>query len=115
MTIEQFPTELSIYDIGRRTIGEYSGKIVDAKTVVANGPLGAFENPMFARGTIEILKAMARSKAFTVIGGGHMVAAARAAGVIDEITHVSTGGGACISFLSGEKLPAVEMLMLAKR
>ncbi|KUO41587.1 MAG: phosphoglycerate kinase [Hadesarchaea archaeon DG-33-1] len=115
LTLEQFPTELSIYDIGSRTIGEYSGKIVDAKTVVANGPLGAFENPMFARGTIEILKAMARSKAFTVIGGGHMVAAARAAGVIDEIKHVSTGGGACISFLSGEKLPAVEMLMLAKR
>ena len=115
LILEQFPTELSMYDIGSRTIGEYSGKIMDAKTVVANGPLGAFENPMFARGTFEILKAMARSKAFTVIGGGHTVAAARAAGVIDEIKHVSTGGGACISFLSGEKLPAVEMLIRAKR
>lgn len=115
LTLGQFPTELLMYDIGSRTIGEYSGKIVDAKTVVANGPLGAFENPMFARGTFEILKAMARSKAFTVIGGGHMVAAARAADVIDKIKHASTGGGACISFLSGEKLPAVEMLIRAKR
>jgi phosphoglycerate kinase len=115
LTLEQFPPELSIYDIGSRTVGEYSGKITGAKTVVANGPLGVFENPAFARGTFEILKAMAQSKAFTVIGGGHMVAAAQAAGVVDKIKHVSTGGGACVSFLSGEKLPVVEMLTRAKR
>jgi len=115
LTLGQFPTELPMCDIGSRTVGEYSSKIGGAKTVVANGPLGVFENPMFARGTFEILKAMARSKAFTVIGGGHMVAAARAVDVIGEIKHVSTGGGACISFLSGEKLPVVEMLMRAKR
>ena len=115
LALGQFPTELPMCDIGSRTVGGYSSKIGGAKTVVANGPLGVFENPMFARGTFEILKAMARSKAFTVIGGGHMVAAARAVDVIGEIKHVSTGGGACISFLSGEKLPVVEMLMRAKR
>lgn len=115
LTLEQLPTDLPMCDIGSRTVGEYSSKIGEAKTVVANGPLGMFENPAFARGTFETLEAMARSKAFTVIGGGHMVAAARAAGVVDKIKHVSTGGGACISFLSGEKLPVVEMLMRAKR
>ena len=114
LTLEQLPTELPICDVGGRTIAEYSRRIAGAKTVVANGPLGRFENPDFAWGTFEILNAMARSKAFTVIGGGHMVAAAQAAGLTDKIKHISTGGGACISFLSGEKLPVVEMLMRAK-
>jgi phosphoglycerate kinase len=115
LALEQLPTELLICDVGSRTIAEYLRRIAGAKTVVANGPLGMFEKPTFARGTFEILNAMARSKAFTIIGGGHMVAAAQTAGVAEEIGHVSTGGGACISFLSGEKLPVVEMLMRAKR
>lgn len=115
LQLEELPTELEIVDIGGKTIGEYSSIISGAKTVVANGPLGVFEKSDFARGTFGVLKAMADSKAFTVIGGGHMVAAARAAGVVGRIDHVSTGGGACISFLSGEKLPVIEMLMHAKR
>jgi phosphoglycerate kinase len=114
LNVEQLPTESSISDIGGLTIADYSRSIAGAKTVVANGPLGIFENRTFARGTFEILNAMARSKAFTVIGGGHMVAAAQEVGVADKIKHISTGGKACISFLSGDKLPVIEMLKRAK-
>jgi phosphoglycerate kinase len=114
LTTELLPTEFLISDIGGLTIEDYSNSIAGAKTVVANGPLGIFENRTFAKGTFEILNAMARSKAFTVIGGGHMVAAAQELGVADKIKHISTGGKACISFLSGDKLPVIEMLMHAK-
>lgn len=110
LNLDQLPTELPIYDIGSKTLEEYSKLIGGAKTVVANGPVGVFERPEFARGTAKILRAMADSRAFTVIGGGHMVAAAGEAKVIDQLSHVSTGGGACLSFLSGEKLPVVEVL-----
>ena len=114
LTVKQLPTEFAISDIGYRTIADYSRSIAGAKTVVANGPLGIFENRTFARGTFEILNAMARSKAFTIIGGGHMVAAAQEAGVAGKIKHISTGGKACINFLSGDKLPVIEMLTHAK-
>ena len=115
LSLDQLPTELPMCDVGSRTVAEYSLAIEGAKTVVANGPLGKFENSAFAKGTFEVLKAMARSQAFTIIGGGHIVAAANAAGVAPQIKHISTGGGACISFLAGEKLPVVEMLTHAKR
>ncbi|MEA1905087.1 MAG: phosphoglycerate kinase [Candidatus Hadarchaeota archaeon] len=110
LSLDQLPTELPIYDIGSKTLEEYSKLIGEAKTVVANGPVGVIERPEFARGTMGILRAMAGSGAFTIIGGGHMVAAAKEAKVIDQLSHVSTGGGACLSFLSGEKLPVVEVL-----
>ena len=114
LSLEALPTELKIYDIGTRTQKEYSKLIEGAKTVVANGPLGVFERAGFERGTFEVLHAMASSQAFTILGGGHMVAAAQAAGVAGQIKHVSTGGGACVSFLSGEPMPVVEMLKHAK-
>ncbi len=114
IAVEELPTNLPICDIGDGTIRRYSETIIRAGTVVANGPLGVFEKPAFARGTFEVLKAMANSKAFTILGGGHVVAAARAAGVIERIKHVSTGGGACIAFLSGEPMPVVEVLTKAK-
>jgi phosphoglycerate kinase len=107
------PSDLRICDIGPKTIEEYSRVIKEAKTVVANGPLGVFERAGFERGTFAVLRAMAESEAFTIIGGGHMVAAASAAGASDKIKHVSTGGGAAISFLSGEPLPVVEALARA--
>ena len=110
LEVEQFPTELPIGDIGSRTVEEYSRMISEAKTVVANGPLGIFEKRGFERGTFRVLEAMASSQAFTILGGGHIVAAARTAGVTDRIKHISTGGGACISFLSGETMPVVELL-----
>ncbi|KXB02397.1 phosphoglycerate kinase [candidate division MSBL1 archaeon SCGC-AAA261F17] len=110
ISVSQLPTEMPIYDIGDKTISKYSELIQNSKTVVTNGPVGVFEKPAFAKGTNEILKAMSKSNAFTVIGGGHMVAAARELGVEDKLDHVSTGGGSCLSFLSGEKLPVVQAL-----
>jgi phosphoglycerate kinase len=104
-----------IYDIGPKTVARYSELIRGAKTVVANGPLGVFERPGYERGTFGVLRAMADSQAYTVIGGGHIVAAAAAAGVTDRLSHVSTGGGAAITFLSGAPLPAVEALKRAAR
>lgn len=114
LSLEELPTELSICDIGGRTVGEYSKLIAGARTIVANGPLGVFERAGFERGTFGVLNAMAGSQAFTIIGGGHMVAAAQAAGVTGQIKHISTGGGACIGFLSGKTLPVVEVLTRAK-
>jgi phosphoglycerate kinase len=108
--VEELPTQYPIQDVGSRTVRQYSEMIMGAKTVVANGPLGVFEKKGYERGTRGVLEAMAKSGAFTVIGGGHMVAAAEEFGLADKMGHVSTGGGACISFLSGEKLPVVEML-----
>jgi phosphoglycerate kinase len=103
-------TEHRIYDVGPKTVQRYAEVIKSAKTVVANGPLGVFERRGFEQGTHGVLKAMAESQAYTVIGGGHVVAAASAAGVAEKLSHVSTGGGAAISFLSGEPLPVVKAL-----
>lgn len=108
--VDQLPTELPLGDIGSKTVEEYSKVILGAKTVVINGPLGIFEKQGFEQGTFKVLEAMANSQAFTILGGGHVVAAAHDAGVTDQIKHISTGGGACISFLSGEAMPVVELL-----
>ncbi|MEM2874684.1 MAG: phosphoglycerate kinase [Candidatus Hadarchaeales archaeon] len=110
ISVDDLPTQHLVQDIGSRTVSRYSEIIAGARTVVANGPLGVFEKKGYERGTFGVLEAMARSGAFTVVGGGHMVAAAEASGLAERMGHVSTGGGACISFLSGEKLPVVEML-----
>lgn len=110
ISTEALPTENPVYDIGDRTIDEYQSSIKDAKTVVANGPVGVFEKPAFAKGTNGTLKALSETGAFTVIGGGHMVASARELDVVEKIDHVSTGGGSCLNFLSGKKLPVLEIL-----
>ena len=97
-------------DIGPKTIAEY-GKIIDAaKTVFWNGPLGVYEFETFSKGTIEIAKRIAASKAHSIIGGGDCVAAVNKAGVADRITHVSTGGGAALKYLKGEELPGIAAL-----
>ena len=115
LSVEELPSEFLISDIGPKTVEEYSKVLAGAKTIVAKGPVGIFEKKGFERGTFELLKAMANSQAFTVLGGGHVVAAANAAGVSDKIKHVSTGGGAAVSFLSGEPMPAIEALMQPKQ
>lgn len=97
-------------DIGPKTIARY-GKIIDAaKTVFWNGPLGVYEFETFSKGTIEIAKRIAASKAHSIIGGGDCVAAVNKAGVADRITHVSTGGGAALKYLEGEELPGIAAL-----
>jgi phosphoglycerate kinase len=97
-------------DIGPKTIETYRQVIAGAKTVVWNGPMGVFEIDAFARGTIEVAKAVAAVKGTTVIGGGDSIAAVAKAGVTDRITHISTGGGASLEFLGGRTLPGVAAL-----
>jgi len=100
-------------DIGPKTIDTYRQKIAGAKTIVWNGPMGVFEMPAFAKGTLEVAKAIAAatsSGATSVVGGGDSVAAVHQSGVADKISHISTGGGASLEFLGGRKLPGVEAL-----
>jgi phosphoglycerate kinase len=97
-------------DIGPATVQAYAGAVRDAKTVVWNGPMGVFEIDAFARGTIDIARAVAEVRGTTIIGGGDSIAAVKKAGVAERITHISTGGGASLEFLAGEKLPGVEAL-----
>ena len=100
-------------DIGPETIALYSAEIEKAKTIVWNGPMGVFEMPAFARGTLEVAKAVAAATgagAISIVGGGDSVAAVHQAGVADQISHISTGGGASLEFLGGRKLPGVEAL-----
>ena len=100
-------------DIGPKTIETYKQKIAGAKTIVWNGPMGVFEMPAFAKGTLAIAKAVAEATthgATSIIGGGDSVAAVHQSGVADKISHISTGGGASLEFLGGRKLPGVEAL-----
>ncbi|HEU4928167.1 MAG TPA: phosphoglycerate kinase [Vicinamibacterales bacterium] len=97
-------------DIGPKTIATYRSVIGRAKTVVWNGPMGVFEVDDFAKGTIEVARAVAEVKGTTVIGGGDSIAAVAKAGVTDKITHISTGGGASLEFLGGLTLPGVAAL-----
>jgi len=100
-------------DVGPKTIETYKQKIAGAKTIVWNGPMGVFEMPAFARGTLEIAKAVADATsrgATSIVGGGDSVAAVHQSGVANKISHISTGGGASLEFLGGHKLPGVEAL-----
>ena len=97
-------------DIGPKTIETYRSVIAGARTVIWNGPMGVFEIDAFAKGTIEVAKAVAAVKGTTVIGGGDSIAAVAKAGVTDKITHISTGGGASLEFLGGRELPGVAAL-----
>jgi len=97
-------------DIGPETVSRFKGQIASAKTILWNGPLGVFEMEKFAEGTLAIAQAVAESSATSIIGGGDSIAAVTKAGVEDKISHISTGGGASLEFLGGEKLPGVEAL-----
>jgi phosphoglycerate kinase len=97
-------------DIGPSTIRAYEAAIADARTVVWNGPMGVFEQEVFAAGTNAVARAVAAVKGTTIIGGGDSIAAVKKAGVADKITHISTGGGASLEFLGGRTLPGVAAL-----
>ncbi len=107
---DAIPADLMVVDLGPESRERYSGALAGAKTVFWNGPMGVFEVDAFAKGTLAIATAMAASSGFTVVGGGESVLAIRRAGVVDRIDHVSTGGGASLSFLTGDPLPALTAL-----
>jgi len=109
--VGDIPEDWQILDSGgSKTIEEYTKIIKKAKTVIWNGPIGVFEFEKFAKGTTAIAKALAETDAKTVIGGGESAAAVKQADLIDEMTHVSTGGGASLRFFEGKPLPAVEAI-----
>lgn len=111
--VGEIPNE-SIFDIGEKTIAFYANEIRNAKYIFANGPAGVFEDPNFAMGTEDLINAMATSEGFTLIGGGHIAAATAGLGLEDQMSHLSSGGGACISMLAGKQLAAVEALKNSK-
>jgi phosphoglycerate kinase len=108
--VENIPADKIGVDIGPRTIAEYAATIGKSKTIIWNGPMGVFEKPPFDRGTVELAKAVAASGAVSVVGGGDSEKAIKSAGVSDKISHISTGGGASLEFLSGIELPGVAAL-----
>ncbi|WP_297516035.1 phosphoglycerate kinase [Thermococcus sp.] len=101
-----------ILDIGSRTVEKYREILLNAKIIVANGPMGVFEREEFAVGTVGVFRAIAESPAFSVVGGGHSIASIYRYG-ITGISHVSTGGGAMLSFFAGEKLPVLEAFRIS--
>jgi len=108
--INNTPAGWMALDIGPVTIQAFTERLQKCKTIIWNGPLGVYEFDKFAVGTIEIAKVMASTKGMTIVGGGDVVAAIEKAGVADRMFHISTGGGASLEFLSGQKLPGVVAL-----
>jgi len=108
--IRQIPDTQMGLDIGPRTVERFTAVLATAKTIVWNGPMGVFEKPPFAAGTVAVARAVATAPAFTVIGGGDTIAAVNAAGVTEKIGYISTAGGAFLEFLEGRTLPGVAAL-----
>jgi len=110
IAVSSLPTDYMIYDIGENTIRKYSDIIGKAKSIVISGPMGVYENKEFLLGTKKTFEAIAASKAFSLVGGGHTIAAVEELGLAKKMGYVSTAGGALIEFLMGEKLPGVVAL-----
>lgn len=104
---DQIPADYMGLDIGEKTAALFTDAVKSAKTVVWNGPMGVFENPTLAKGTIAVAKALAETDAITIIGGGDSAAAVNTLGYGDKMSHISTGGGASLEFLEGKELPGI--------
>ncbi len=104
---DKIPADMQGLDIGTKTADLFAEAVLSAKTVVWNGPMGVFENPTLAKGTLAVAKAMADAEATTIIGGGDSAAAVNQLGFGDKMSHISTGGGASLEFLEGKELPGV--------
>ncbi len=107
---DKIPDDYQGLDIGPKTAELFANEVKSAKTVVWNGPMGVFENPTLAKGTIAVAKSLAETDAVTVIGGGDSAAAVNTLGFGDKMTHISTGGGASLEFLEGKELPGIAAL-----
>ena len=110
MSVGPVPDGWRILDIGPETISGFNKVISKAGTVVWNGPMGVFEMPAFSKGTFEIAKAVANSKAVSIIGGGDSASAIKKSGLAEKIDHISTGGGASLEMLEGAQLPGLVAL-----
>ena len=108
--VDAIPADMMGLDIGEKTRELYAAEVKNAKTVVWNGPMGVFENPILAKGTIAVAKALADTDATTIIGGGDSAAAVNQLGFAKAMSHISTGGGASLEFLEGKELPGVACL-----
>ena len=106
-SVENMPADREGCDIGPKTAEMFADAVKTAKTVVWNGPMGVFENPTLAAGTLAVAKALAETDAITIIGGGDSAAAVNQMGYGDKMSHISTGGGASLEFLEGKELPGV--------
>ena len=107
VSVDAIPADMEGMDIGEKTRELFADAVKNAKTVVWNGPMGVFENPTLAKGTIAVAKALAETDATTIIGGGDSAAAVNTLGFGDKMTHISTGGGASLEFLEGKTLPGI--------
>ena len=107
VSVDEMPSDMMGLDIGTDTAKLYADAVKSAKTVVWNGPMGVFENPTLAQGTIAVAKALAETEATTIIGGGDSAAAVNQLGFASKMSHISTGGGASLEFLEGKELPGV--------
>ena len=105
---DKIPADMMSLDIGPKTAEAYATAVKEAKTVVWNGPMGVFENPILAKGTIAVAKSLAETDATTIIGGGDSAAAVNTLGFGSKMSHISTGGGASLEFLEGKALPGIE-------
>lgn len=110
VSLSELPLPYRVGDIGMGTIARYKYLIMNAKQIIANGPAGIFEQEIFATGTNDYVQAIADSESFSVIGGGHIATAISTMKLDDHVSHISTGGGACILYLAGESLPAIVAL-----
>jgi phosphoglycerate kinase len=110
IAVDALPTNHNILDIGTETAKKFADIILKAKTIVVSGPVGVFENPEFKKGSEIVLNAVADSEGFSLVGGGHTVAAVEKLGLADKMSYVSTAGGALIEFLMGKQLPGVVAL-----
>ena len=104
---DKIPADMEGMDIGPKSAAIFAEAVLSAKTVVWNGPMGVFENPTLAKGTIAVAQALADSSAITIVGGGDSAAACEQLGYASKISHISTGGGASLEFLEGKELPGI--------
>jgi len=115
INLNDLPTNYNLFDIGEKTIEKFNEILTTANTIFLSGPCGVFENPLFRKGTEKVFKFVANSDAFSIVGGGHTVAAIEQLGLRDKISHISTGGGSLEKFIMGEKLVVVEALKISKK